>query len=681
MKSIKLILKLLLFFMASFSSYANTNMFEFKNEISQVVLENYLSRSIEFAGLCSEGSTGTAPYFKDNLRMIKNIGAKFIGRAAFTWDAPVNDDMHYKIAEESADKIHKIDPEIILQACVFETTYSCKVPEAKEREISPGGVENIPIPVWVFKAFNLKPKKRCFSYEKMIFENGNFLNLWLPGASVPDISRLETRLWFYYRARRYIDAGYESIHFGQVLLTGANDHNQKHWKDLLKRLRNYAKKTSRRNYVLFDAHIVVDQGNMKFIKSGENLLWDFLGFPLRLNEDSNPLNAKLKLGYLDSIYGKAPGGIHPSGWKCDTIPQIIEVDNYQSGLALDNEFLIWGADEATWFANLKEENRNDFLRYAHKWILDNAPGAHFEMPGRRPAQVPVANPRMWSYIANTRSKSCPEGFNQEETIKEIWNDPQYKEKSKRPFNHQELAATKKNKNGLIGHWTFKNIHSNIIEDVSGLKNNAHLQRAFSLEELYAFYKVYGDFNSNAETISGKKFIEKNNPPPYSSFLTKGFKKNAYLFNGTTYVNIPSQCKKNGLTCSFVIWIKFNNLKKSFLLFNNFIWNVSGVYIKYYHKKNNLYVELFDGSGERRTNSFNNISTNRWMQLAFTADGKKLKTYIDGKLIRAVTAGPIICNQQAVLGQYCEDVCVEDLMIFDIPLTDSEIRKLYNSYLK
>jgi len=658
---------------------ASANMFKFKSNISKNVLENYLSRSIEYAGLCGDGSHGAAPYFDDCLRMISNIKPKFIGRAAFAWDAPIDDDEHYRIAKENADRIHKIDLEIILQACVFEAVYSCKVAEAKKRKISPGGVENISIPAWVFKEFGIEPEKRCFSYKKMIFKDGKFLNLWGPGASVPDITRLETRLWFYYRARRYIDAGYESIHFGQILLVGADDSSAKYWKELLKRLRKYAGKRARRNYVLFDGHIVVNSNTMNFVKSGENLLWDFLSFPLRPLENTHPLNAKLELGYLDSIYGRAPGGIHPSGWQCEFIPQIIEVDNYQSGLALDNEVLIWGADETTWFANLKEEKRNEFLHYASKWIWDNAPGAYLEMPGRRPALVPVAKPRMWSYIANTRSKDCPEGFNQEETIKAIWNNCQFNNNSKRKFK-KRLFDTSKRKyksNGLIGHWSFEKMSSNILEDVSGSGNNAYLQNDYSLEELYALYRVHGDFNSAEERKRGKKVLAEKVIIPFSSFLTNGLKNKAFKFDGTTYIKTISFADKG----SFVIWVKFNKLNESFVLFQNFIWDVSGMYIKYYHPEKNLYVEIFDGSGKRRTNSFGNVSTGKWTQLAYTVDGKKLKTYVNGNLVNSVGAGLIIPNRAPVIGRYCKNILVEDIMFFDISLTDTEIKKLYDSYLK
>jgi hypothetical protein len=40
------------------------------------------------------------------------------------------------------------------------------------------------------------------------------------GASVPDISRLETRMFFYFMAKKYMEIGIEAIHFGQAELYG-----------------------------------------------------------------------------------------------------------------------------------------------------------------------------------------------------------------------------------------------------------------------------------------------------------------------------------------------------------------------------------------------------------------------------------------------------------------------------
>jgi len=43
------------------------------------------------------------------------------------------------------------------------------------------------------------------------------------------MSKLETRMWFFYRATRYIDIGFEALHFGQCHLMDGADKDHKNW--------------------------------------------------------------------------------------------------------------------------------------------------------------------------------------------------------------------------------------------------------------------------------------------------------------------------------------------------------------------------------------------------------------------------------------------------------------------
>ena len=73
---------------------------------------------------------------------------------------------------------------------------------------------------------------------------------------IPDLSRQEARLWFYYRATRYIDCGYEALHMGQVHLYTANDKGMAKTTELfgMIMIREYAKIHGRRHKILLDAH-------------------------------------------------------------------------------------------------------------------------------------------------------------------------------------------------------------------------------------------------------------------------------------------------------------------------------------------------------------------------------------------------------------------------------------------
>ena len=88
--------------------------FQFDGNMSREVLESYLSRAVT-AGFLQESST-----LDDDLRVIARLGVKFLGRAAGTWGATGNDERHFTGAKALADRVHAQDPEIILQACIFE---------------------------------------------------------------------------------------------------------------------------------------------------------------------------------------------------------------------------------------------------------------------------------------------------------------------------------------------------------------------------------------------------------------------------------------------------------------------------------------------------------------------------------------------------------------------------------
>jgi hypothetical protein len=231
------------------------------------------------------------------------------------------------------------------------------------------------------------------------------------------MSQLETRMWFLFLAASYIDLGVEAIHFGQVEIMDERDKSHVHWRDLFSRVRAYAAKHARRHFVLFDAHVpgggIVHEGR---------LLLDFHSFPLRIAEvPGKPQEGVLKMGHLDTIYGRSKGGMTPSGWSCAQLPYLVELDNYgvsakpgQPG----TPYFTWGYDEISWFAHQPENYRNDWLRYAWKWLREHDTNGWLQMPGSRTLHAPVNG--LWWYWANTRSPATPDGFNQEETIKAIW---------------------------------------------------------------------------------------------------------------------------------------------------------------------------------------------------------------------------------------------------------------------
>lgn len=381
--------------------------FRFDSSISRPVLENYLSRAISFTELLHDdltkprNSRGVEP--KDNMRFLLGAKAKFIGRALMVWGREKNLSAFLETARPYAAALHQADPEMVLQAAAFE--------------IVTRGVETIPVPERVFREFEQTITNRTFRYDEMLYPNGRFVNHWGGNGSVPDMSRLETRMWFYFLVTSYIDVGIEAIHFGQVGLMDKNDPGHGGWLDLLGRVRAYARTHARRHFLLCDAHAPTGG----FVEEGK-LLFDFHSFPLRIVEVADqPHKGVLKVGYADSIFNRSKGGSTPSGWSCEHLPYLVEFDNFgrsAPGKPSKAPF-IWGWDEITWFALTPEKERNDWLRYAWKWVKEADPNGHLQMPGSRIMSPGTPDGPRW-YWANMRSEACPNGSNTEETIKEIW---------------------------------------------------------------------------------------------------------------------------------------------------------------------------------------------------------------------------------------------------------------------
>jgi hypothetical protein len=380
--------------------------FHFDSTISQRVLENYLSRSISYTELLhddlSQARDGRGVDPRDNIRMLLNCKAKYIGRSIMLWGTETHITAFCKNGKRIIDTMHTVDPDIIFQAAEFEYVSS--------------DVGNIAIPAYVFQEFGQPVVTRNFRFADIIYTDGKSRG-GIP--TVPDISRLEARMWFYFLAASYIDIGVEAIHFGQVGLMTQNDPGYTNWLDMLTRVRAYARAHARRHIVLCDAHTTPDAN---YVVNGK-LLFDVHAFPLRIAQSGTTCcKGELRVGYSDALFTKSKGGITPSGWSCTHLPWLAEFDNFgggNPGTSTSGTIFIWGWDEITWIARLSEADRDNWLRYAWNWIAANDSVCHLEMPGSRVLTNGPATSPGW-YWANTNSEACPKGFNTEDTIKAVW---------------------------------------------------------------------------------------------------------------------------------------------------------------------------------------------------------------------------------------------------------------------
>ena len=387
--------------------------FAFDSSVSQEVLCNYLSRATTISQEAYEAKNGDQV-----VDFIIDTGAKYICRAATCWNPHIEDYDTYPQLKDLIDKVHAIDPDVVFEACIFECVS--------------GSVNRIPIPAYVFEDFGLPAEERNFSFDAMCFETGSFKDQWGAGTSVPDITKLETQLFFYYRACEYIKLGYEGLHMGQVHLIGSEDAGWENWTYLLTKIRDFAQINARRHFVFINAHTHGIYDNDGY------LMFDFHMYPSRpANEgteaqiptEDNPQRAYYDKYYNDSIYGKSKGGYTRSGWQCESLPYLVEIDNW--GVDIENLFVpnfpdteCWGMDEISWFANQPDWYRHYFLQYAYDYANNTAAGdCFFAMPGQRTASIFDADKnKIGDTYRAYKSENHPNGFDDQQIIKQIWGN-------------------------------------------------------------------------------------------------------------------------------------------------------------------------------------------------------------------------------------------------------------------
>lgn len=359
--------------------------FTFDGSVTEEVLCNYLSRSVTMTGALN--FLKYADYSAEGMVRKRDIlysGAKYISRAASVWEPTIEEINRLSNQKAYIDFIHEYDPEIVFEACIFENVTE--------------KVEEIPIPEWVFEAFEKTPEERNFDFNSMV-RSGN----------TPDISKEETQMFFYYRACTYIDAGYEALHFGQIVHMTAydcDDTGKVYYQattELFNMIRAYAKENARRHFVFINAHTPygtnLTTNQYDYIGTDGYLLFDFHVFPIRATTEEteahvateeNPQTQILKVGNSNSIYCRTPGGQTHSGWECESIPYFVELDNAYVGdtdhtLPTPNLDLNWGKDDISWFASQPRSYRHYWLDYAYNWVRSLDDSGYLCMPLYRPA--------------------------------------------------------------------------------------------------------------------------------------------------------------------------------------------------------------------------------------------------------------------------------------------------------
>jgi hypothetical protein len=476
--------------------------------LTETVLKRYLARSMFITGMVditplltyhcsSDPSADNAPVERAEynrwLRFISDNHPKMILGMSGIWDwnayfyrPSFCGDDHFSRCSTVVTAIHTIDPQIICEAALDEWVN----PDLS----AASGNYSIQIPAYVVDDLGLPASLKGSYFEARDMRRTD------TGAPVnfPDIAKDKMIAWDYWLGTKYIDTGFESIRVGQAGSISINDPSNASIGKLFTALRKYAKIHGRRKFVLISGgtarpyytsagptqllfdfqtarinaiHVLgADHGVLAY---GDGLQTEYHDYAAIINQ--------LDIRNDDGILGRSPSGISPQGWITTHNPFIVEIDNSGSDTSAaptDRDTkrygFPWAWDESTWFSQQSELYRNHWLQYAWHRARCIDPNGYLAINGRRPrtpfpghhnqkTSPPDLNGVYRAYNTDSLASLTPGGYNQEATIKAIWDS-------------QEDVSTKP----LRWSSDFNVLRSSSLAAITGRKN-------------------YGDFNGDGYT--------------------------------------------------------------------------------------------------------------------------------------------------------------------------------------
>lgn len=464
----------------------------FCGSISQNTIHLYLQKAASY-GYVTEGIINEE-MFNDEIGMLQYTNPKWLGRVAGEWQAGENDYQEFSNAVYVANRIHnEVDSSIILQAAIYEHI---------DKRISNTSDWRIMIPDSIFTIFCNTEYPGYTGY----FE---FNNIVYEGTEIPDMSKPETQMWFYYRAIQYINAGYESLHMGQFQIMNNRDSLNSGWYKMLTEIRNYAKNYARRKIVLIDCHFVSSQcqdlyfglndvpylckykmlGDKTIISPTDTLLFDFISFTLLPDEFLEPVKELSNfydgydrlclINYKDcTLLNKTYVGLEPQQFNNQiTLPMLVEMDNggtniydcegfktdetYSCNTDMDAtletpEYLTWGfGGESVWYSLQSPGYKHYFSWYAYDLIPTLNENCHVRLNLRMPitySQAPWPG-IIYSAIQDNESDA--------KMIEWIWNDSLYNLSS----NQQIVSKKWVHGNSSMSKSKLKKLSINVDNDI------------------------------------------------------------------------------------------------------------------------------------------------------------------------------------------------------------------------
>ena len=378
--------------------------FDGQQSLTKPLVEAYLDRSISHMNAWDDRS----------VQFINESGAKFIHWADLGWGRLYTAD-DWKQLTDTIDKIHSIDgsQDIIFECGIMEIT-------------SLTAMNATPIPDWMLKILDdlgLQDKRKVgpngknyFCYESMFDRNATnwpkrYVGEWdknpASESSVPDLTMLETQLYYAYVAAEYIDAGFEGILFGQAGLTGKRDTGNISMNNICEFAKKWAAARAYRHAVTLSSHVLNPPEYSSSPNEKPKPLYTHLSFPTRMIYTNDTPIGMMFSPYLEAS-GRRQGGkqlLRVLNLPHD-LPILLEIDNYAPTKG-PSPVCDEGYDEITAYANKNREQRAAFLQkyyfMSRQWCnVDGNARMHFALPGYR-----CMNAALSLHVLETGERSKP----------------------------------------------------------------------------------------------------------------------------------------------------------------------------------------------------------------------------------------------------------------------------------
>ena len=364
---------------------ANTNSplhFEGQSSLTKALLDSCLDRAV----------THMNGHWDDwnarGMQFLEFSGAKFLHWGDLGW-ARLYTDLDWQKITAAADTIHG-------SAWGGDTILECGIMEA----IYPSQADNQRIPDWylqVLQDLGIQPKRtfgpngpQYFRYESMFDRTAPdwpWVDIWGSGSGAPDITMLETLLWYAWLAAEYIDAGFEGIMWGQMMMTGTRDYDHAASYGLFQFAREWAAIRGYRRAMTLTSHV---NQTWNYPTNSSNPLFTHLTWPTRMSYTTNTsFGMQFGVGVPASPPQQGGQEIEAILQVPGDLPILLEIDNYGPGQQLVCD---QGWDEITAFARKPAADRRAFLDHYYYAMRDwtNSAGnnrIHFALPSLRPLNV------------------------------------------------------------------------------------------------------------------------------------------------------------------------------------------------------------------------------------------------------------------------------------------------------